>query len=360
MPVATIASGARRRPKAGWPDVAGALAALLLVAALAPPALAEGPLGGPPPGKGPAPVIGLVTEGPLNDGGYNQAAWEGVQAGADAIGGRAVVLVPRTSSAYEKDIQRLARRADVVVTVGFTIADATLAVALANPDVQFLGLDEWFDSPPANLQGLDFDRAQAGFLAGIVAAWMTESGAVGAVGGMDTIPAVWAYMNGYRNGAAWLGTGVGYVRNYAGSFNDPEAGAASAAALIALDADVVFGVAGGTNAGIIAAACDADVWAIGVDVDQYLQLPSLQACILTSAENRLAQATSEAIQRWFDGRPGFQGGIYLNDVPNGGVGLAPIRNLTVPSSLQAALDAASAGLDAGSIDPCLPTACDTQ
>jgi basic membrane protein A len=240
------------------------------------------------------------------------------------------------------------------------MAVATLASATAYPDVQFFGIDEGWDSTPANLQGLLFDEAQAGFLAGIVAAWMTESDVVGAVGGVDWIPPVLAYMNGYRNGAAWLDANVEYVHNYAGSFDDPEAGADAASVLIGDGADVVFGVAGMTNVGIIDAACEDEVWAIGVDVDQYVQLPEFQACLLTSAEKNVAHVTSLAIQRWFAGRPGFQTGLYVNGAWNDGIGLAPIRNVTVPKKLQQALDKAYRGLAKGKISPCLPTACETQ
>ena len=142
----------------------------------------------------------------------------GVYAGAAAIGGVVDVIVPTSPAEYAASIETLAGRADVVVTVGFTMADATLASAEAHPDVQFFGLDEAWGSPPANLQGILFDEAQAGFLAGIVAAWMTDSDVIGAVGGME-IPPVVAYMNGYQNGAAWLDANVGYIGNYADSFS---------------------------------------------------------------------------------------------------------------------------------------------
>jgi basic membrane protein A len=335
------------------------LTALLLVATLAPPALAANAPAAKP-GPGPVPVVGLVTEGILYDNGYNQAAWEGVQAGAAAIGGEAEFVNPSDPAHYVAAIQDLAGRADVIVTVGFTMANATLEVALATPSVQFFGLDESWDSTPANLQGILFDGAQAGFLAGIVAAWMTESDVVGAVGGWASIPPVLEFMNGYRNGAAWLDANVEYVHNYAGSFGDPVAGAAAASELIGEGADVVMGVAGGTNPGIFEAACEAGVWAIGVDVDEYLYRPEFQACLLTSAEKKLAYATSMAIQRWFAGRPGFQTGLYVNGAWNDGIGLAPIRNVTVPKKLQQALDQAYRGLAKGKISPCWPTACDTQ
>jgi basic membrane protein A len=336
------------------------MAALLLVAALAPSALAANEPAAKRAAPGPPPLVGLVTEGPTNDHSYNQAALEGVQAGAAAIGADVEVIVPASPADYATSIDTLAGRADVVVTVGFTMAEATLASATAYPAVQFFGIDEGWDSTPANLQGLLFDEAQAGFLAGIVAAWMTESDVIGAVGGVDGIPPVLRYMNGYQNGAAWLDANVAYIRNYAGSFADPEAGADAASALIDDGADVVFGVAGMTNEGIIAAACEAGVWAIGVDVDQYVQLPESQACLLTSAEKKVAYVTSLAIQRWFEGRPGFQTGVYVNGAWNDGIGLSPIRNVTVPKKLQQALDKAYRGLAKGKISPCLPTACETQ
>jgi basic membrane lipoprotein Med (substrate-binding protein (PBP1-ABC) superfamily) len=99
------------------------------------------------------------------------------------------------------------------------------------------------------------------------------------------------------------------------------------------------------------------VWAVGVDFDQYLQAPAFQGCILTSAEKRLAKATSLAIQRF--AADGLQAGENVNDASNGGIGLAPIRNAMTPKSLRDALGTALAGLADGSIDPCSPTACTT-
>jgi basic membrane protein A len=302
-----------------------------------------------------------VTDvGGLNDHSYNEYAWTGVQAGAAAIGARAVAIVPRKPADYARSIQKLvSRRAAVVVTVGFRLADATFAAALANPTVQFIGVDQYVTDGPPNYQGLVFDHAQSGYLAGIVAGTMSGSGKIGAIGGMRSIPAVLAYINGYRNGARSVDPGVVIDTAYTEDFASPELGYAAASAMIDAGADVVFGVAGGTNAGILAATCDGGVWGIGVDIDQYLQLPDLQACILTSAENRITTATSDAIERWFAGLPDLQGGVYFEDASNLGIGIAPIRNTPMPDGLQAALDAAYAGLAAGTINPCLPSSCDT-
>jgi basic membrane protein A len=304
-------------------------------------------------------LVGLVTDGPtLYDHAYNQNAWAGVKAGAVAIKGRTTFVVSQKPADYAANIRSLVRRgASAVVTVGFNMTKATIAAAKAYSRVQFIGIDQQPALPlPRNYQALDFDRAQEGYMAGIVAGWATRTDKVGAVGGMAIAP-VFAFINGFRNGVASVHSTTTVVVRYTNSFDAPALGAAAANAMIANGADVVFGVAGKTNAGIIQAACATGAWAIGVDVDQYLQYPDLRSCILVSAVQRISTATSKAIQRWWAGRPRFQTGIYLNDASNLAMPLSPIRNTTPPAGLLTALATAYAGMKADTLDPCWPIAC---
>jgi basic membrane protein A len=349
------------RPRERWNPMRRtvAWAAILTLLLTFAPTAASGPAAAV---ATPAPLIGLVADGPvLYDRGYNQQAWLGVTAGAKAINGRANVLLSSTARDYAINIRSLvARGAKAIVTVGFVMANATVAAAKLYPRVQFIGIDQQPARPlPRNYQGLDFDRGEAGYLAGIVAGWTTTTDKVGVVGGMASRP-VLAFINGYRNGVASVKATTKVVTLYADSFSAPDLGEASANALIADGADVVFGVAGQAGAGVHAAACTAGKWSIGVDVDEYLRYPAYQACIVTSAMNRIALATAKAIRRWSNGRPGFQTGIYLNGAWNLAMPLAPIRNVTPPAELTAALNAAFAGLKNGTIDPCRPTACTTK
>ena len=335
---------------------------LALLLALGPPATAGGSTPIAMANQVPGPLIGLVTDGgALADMGFNEYAWEGVQAGAKAVHGSAEAVVPPANSeAYAWSIEWFVGRGfDVIVTVGFLMADATLTAAHANPDVQFIGLDQFVSDAgaPPNYQRLVFDEAESGFLAGMVAATMSTTGTIGAVGGMSTIGAVLGFINGYRNGAAWIDSDIDVRVTYAEDFGRPDLGADAAAGQVEQNADVIFAVAGGTNLGVFGVACGDGVWAVGVDFDQYLQAPAFQGCILTSAEKRLAKATSLAIQRF--AADGLQAGESVNDASNGGIGLAPIRNAMTPKSLRDALGTALAGLADGSIDPCSPTACTT-
>jgi basic membrane protein A len=310
--------------------------------------------------------IGMVTDiGQLEDKSFNEYSWRGVQDGAAAIGApEPQVIVTADTADYAANIQQFVDQDyDIIVTVGFLIGTDTRRAALQYPDVQFFGVDQFVAPPePANYQGILFAEAQPGYLAGIVAATVSESGTIAAVGGQSDVPPVLAYINGYRNAAATVNPDINVLVTYAEDFNDPAKGEATANAQIQEGADVIFQVAGLTGAGALRAACAADVYGIGVDVDQYQSLPDAQACIITSAEKKLQTAVSQAIERFAsDGPQGGAGnGNFFNDANNEGIGLSPFTNLDpLPDGLQEAVDTALEGLKDGSIDPCAPITCDT-
>ncbi len=330
------------------------------------------PSGSAPPSSGGVPdpttlKIGMVTDiGQLEDKSFNEFSWKGVQDGAAAIGAPAPQnIVTKDTADYAQNIDQFVQQGyNVIVTVGFLIGTDTRNAAIINKDIQFFGVDQFVASPaPQNYQGILFAEAQPGYLAGIVAATISKSGTIGAIGGRSDVPPVLSYINGYRNGAASVNPAIKVLVQYTEDFNAPDKGEATANAMIGQGADVLFQVAGLTGAGALRAACKAGIDGIGVDVDQHASLPDAAACIVTSAEKRLQTAVSAAIQRY--ATTGFQGGAqngnFLNDATNDGIGLSPFTNLDpVPEGLQAKVDAALAALKDGSLDPCKPSACDTK
>ena len=305
------------------------------------------------PGLGGGPKIGMVTDiGQLEDKSFNEFSWKGVQDGAQAIGGTATNIVTKDTADYKQNIQQLVdQKYDVIVTVGFLIGTDTLAAAKANPNIQFFGVDQFVADPaPPNYQGLLFAENQAGYLAGIVAANITKSNKIGAVGGRSDVPPVVAYIKGYEAAAKKEKPNIQVLVNYTEDFNAPDKGEASAKTMIGQGADVIFQVAGLTGAGALRAACNGKVWGIGVDVDQYLSLPDAKACIVTSAEKKLQVATAEAIKRFKD--KGKQGGNFFNDAKNGGIAASPIRNISpVPAGLEDKLKKALEEMKAGTLNP---------
>jgi basic membrane protein A and related proteins len=137
------------------------------------------------------------------------------------------------------------------------------------------------------------------------------------------------------------------------AFNDPATGASLAEQMIGQDADVIFQVAGLSGQGALEAACDADIYGIGVDVDQALALPT-ETCIVTSAEKKLVNAIDEAIQRVADGTA-VGGSVVLDaasDPPK--VGVSEFHNFPelLTPELQTALDDATAAMASGELNPC--------
>ena len=328
--------------------------------------------------SGDAFLIGGVTDvGSLEDKSFNEGGWCGTIMGATAVGGSADVIVTEDPADYANNLQTfIDQDYDIIVTYGFALGDATAIAAKDNPEVQFIGLDQAVcvdengDPDPTfacagdaatllpNYQGLIFAEAQAGYLAGIVAGTLTETNVIGTVGGIESVPPVKAYIGGYHNGALSVNPDVEVLISYVSeditvAFNDPATGASLAEQMIGQDADVVFQVAGLSGQGALEAACDADIYGIGVDTDQALALPT-ETCIVTSAEKKLVEAVSEAIQRVADGTA--EGGTILLDAASDPpkVSVSEFHNhpdLLTPE-LQGLLDDATAAMAAGDLDPC--------
>ena len=120
--------------------------------------------------------------------------------------------------------------------------------------------------------------------------------------------------------------------------------------MIADGADIIFGVGGNTGNGGLLAAHEADLLAIGVDVDQYGTYPEVASSLLTSAAKNMDVAAADAVRAYADGN--LEPGIQLATVANGGVGLAPYhdQDANIPAECKAAVEEAEAGLAAGEID----------
>jgi len=321
--------------------------------------------------------VGLVTDvGQLEDKSFNQAAHEGAQAAAEAMGGTYDVIVTQNVSDYKQNIQTfLDQGFDVIVTVGFLIGSDTATAAKANPDVTFIGVDQGICvdetgvSDPTftcagdaaallpNYQGVVFAEEQAGYLAGIVAASISESGTIGAVGGTN-VPAVVAYNAGYVAGAQSVNPDIETLYQETNpdpskGFNDPATGKAIAQQFIGQGADVLFQIAGLTGQGVLEAACDAGIYGIGVDVDQVETLPNLSQCIVTSAEKKLKDTVQAVVESVGAGT--FQAGTVAYNAAStpAAVGLSPYHEFEslITPEIQALLDAAMAQMASGELQP---------
>lgn len=310
--------------------------------------------------------IGLVTDvGTLDDRNFNQYSWEGALRGAETIGApEPQAVITTDSSDYASNIQSFVdQEYDIVVTVGFALGEATLAAATENPEVHFIGVDQFQGNDPLpNYESVIFNEAQAGYLAGIVAASISESGEIAAIGGSGTIPPVVNYARGYENGAKSVNPDITVHIKYVSddlsvAFNDPTTGKSFTDQFRQqnADVDVIFQVAGKTGNGVLQSVEEAGIYGIGVDVDQWASTPDSAECIVTSAEKKLTLAVSDGIVTFAGGSPRQSNVFYGAD--NDGIGLSPFYQFAdlIDSDTQSAIDDAFDRMADGSLDPCQPS-----
>ena len=286
--------------------------------------------------------VGLVTDiGGLNDRSFNHLANVGLQRAEQQLGIQGRVLTSRSNSDYVPNLSSLARQKyDLVIGVGFLMANAVETVAKKFPTVKFAIIDfsqQAMKSKPKNVEGLLFREQQAGYLAGYLAGLVEKQGigrvkpgkqVISSVGGQK-IPPVDHYIAGYRAGALKADPGITTTNAYSQDFGAQDKCKEAALNQIAAGSDVVFQVAGGCGLGALNAAQEKGVWGIGVDADQSYLGPH----ILTSAVKKVDVSVFDTIKQVQAGS--FKGGgDAFFDLKNNGVGIGKVSS-KVPKSVVA-------------------------
>jgi basic membrane protein A and related proteins len=267
--------------------------------------------------------VALVTDiGGLNDRGFNALANTGLERAEKELGIEGRVFISKSASDYVPNLTTAARDGyDLVIGVGFLMGDAVSTVAQQFPDADFAIVDfPWaaLKGKPANVRGLVFAEQQAGYLVGVAAATVAGGGAISAVGG-QAVPAVVAFLAGYRAGAKATNPDIQVIQGYSQDFVDQAKCTEVALNQMARGSKVVFAAAGGCGLGALQAAEERDAWGIGVDSDQSFLGPFM----LTSATKKVDVAVYDTIQTEVDGS--FEGGAdSLFDVANEGVGYGKV------------------------------------
>lgn len=265
--------------------------------------------------------IGLVFDvGGRGDKSFNDAAYEGLSRAERELGVSVRFLEPVGTEDREAALRLFAAQGlDLVIAVGFIFSSDIDSVAASYPNVRFACVDysPQGDATAPNVEGLAFREEEGSFLVGGVAGLVTKTGHVGFVGGM-TIPLIRKFEAGYLAGVHSTCPACVVHVAYAGStpdaFKDPAKGKALAIGEIAAGADVLFHASGATGHGVFEAARDAHVLAIGVDSDQYDELPGT---VLTSMVKRADVAVFDAIRAAAEGR--FEPGMHVFGLAEDGV-----------------------------------------
>jgi basic membrane protein A len=277
--------------------------------------------------KGKSIKVGLVTDiGGLNDRSFNHLAYVGLQKAQKELGVKGRVLTSKSAADYVPNLTTLAQqRYDLIIPVGFLMADATAAVAKQVPTAKFSIVDfaaAGLKGKPQNVEGLLFKEQEAGYLAGYLAGLYAKDNnikVISSVGGQK-IPPVDHYIAGYEAGAKAADPGIKTLHGYSQNFVAQDKCKEIALNQIAKGSGVVFQVAGQCGLGALDAAKEKGKQGIGVDADQGY----LGSYILTSAQKKVDVAVFNAIKAVQEDK--FQGGQdVINDLTNDGVGFGTLN-----------------------------------
>ena len=316
--------------------------ALCMMLALSIPAMAEGD----------TVKIGMVTDvGGVNDNSFNQTSWEGLLALAEEDPTFEVnYLESKTDADYQTNIDTfIDEEYDLIICVGYMLADATREAAEDNPDQLFAIIDDASIDLP-NVACLMFAQEQASYLVGLVAGCMTKTKTVGYIQGMVS-DSMNLFGIGFITGVLETCPDATVLQYNANNFGDIAGGATAAKDMITNGADVIYHAAGGTGIGAMNTCAEEGVWGIGVDTDQAVVLGN--ANIIPSAMKRVDTASQDISRAVAEGT--FTPGIHMYDLNNGGVDIAPTRD-QIPAEVLEIVENAKAAIIAGEMT--VPTTVD--
>jgi basic membrane protein A and related proteins len=279
--------------------------------------------------------IGMVYDiGGRGDLSFNDSAAEGLDRALDDFDIESRELEPDEGGENREELLRLVSGEgfDLVFGVGFLFEDSIAAAATDFPDVNYGLIDGFIEGLDAdsNVVALGFAEHEGSFLVGAAAALTSEADHVGFIGGVE-IDLIQKFEAGFVAGAQAVNPDItieiAYISqppDFSG-FADPARGQEVALGQYDAGADVIYHAAGGSGAGLFEAAMDVSeagggqVWAIGVDSDQYLTAPEdVRDYILTSMLKRVDVAVYNTIEAQVN--DGFEGGYQEFGLADDGVG----------------------------------------
>ncbi|RFA07691.1 BMP family ABC transporter substrate-binding protein [Subtercola boreus] len=311
----------------------------------------------------------VSDSGGFDDKSFNALGLQGVTDAAAALGVKYVKVQSEGESDYQPNMDSLvAQGCTTIVATGYLLADATKATATANPNVNFLMIDDTSITLP-NVKSIVFDTSQSGYLVGYASASYSKSGIVATYGGAQ-IPPVTLYMDGFALGVAkynadksksvkLLGWDFATQQGaFTGNFTDINAAKVLSQGFIEQGADLILPVGGPIYQGTVAAIRDSGKGEalLGVDTDMAVSDPTDADLFLTSIARDMPLSISSVIEK--DASGTFDNTAFVGTLANKGVAISPFHDFEskVDPALQGEIDALQASIIDGSITIDSPSA----
>lgn len=261
-------------------------------------------------------IVLVLDKGGVQDGSFNESAWNGALMAQEKLGVEVKYLESNTDAEYSQNIETaIDMGSDLIVGIGFNLSEAIENAAKSYPEQQFAIVDGSFEKIPSNVTPITFNEKEAGYLAGLAVGKTVNSDKFGFIGGFE-VPAVINYKDGFEEGIKHVNPNAQLYTQYANSFTDASKGRVIAEQMIQQGSKCIMTAAGGVNIGAYEACKEKGKYAVAVDMAQSYMHPDT---ILTSAIKKVDVGVSETIKKYIDGS--LTGGTNLTySIVNDGVG----------------------------------------
>jgi basic membrane protein A len=249
----------------------------------------------------------MLFDGPINDGGWNQGAYDGVVRVQEKYNADTAY----TESVARADMESVftdyaGRGYNVVMAHGFEFSDAAIAVAADYTDTIFIVTHGTAGMAGNNVGTLQYEEEQIAFVLGIMAGQMTESNKMAAIGGYE-IPPISIPFEAFTLGAQEVNSEVEVPVTWIESWSDVAKMKEATSASIAQGADIILPVAVGANPGAFSAVQEADVWTVGYSGDVSVFAPdnTLTSAIIDTGlsielvVDKIVDGTFEPTDYWY-------------------------------------------------------------
>ncbi|HIF82075.1 MAG TPA: BMP family ABC transporter substrate-binding protein [Gammaproteobacteria bacterium] len=290
--------------------------------------------------------VALVLDvGGRGDLSFNDMGFKGADEAVQKLGVELVEIQSNSAADYLPNLQNAARSGDfdIIIAVGFLLADSMAEVADQFPDQKFGIIDvTWLGKP--NLMEIGYEENKGSALVGALGAMAAAHygyDKIGAVLGME-IPVLYKFEAGYRYGMHWgnakyaevtgKNPGVGLLWHYTGTFSDIAKGKAATDAMLAQGAGMIYNVAGPLGIGDLEAITEhleakgksaGPPFMIGVDSDQDWMGDGHR--VLASMMKRVDFGVYSAIESVVNGS--FKAGVKILGPGNGGIAISRRQDL---------------------------------
>ena len=272
-------------------------------------------------GEGEELTVSIVVSSAFGDKSFNDSAKEGADKLAQDYGVK-IKTIECQEENFKQYMVQAAEESDIVVPVGWQFYEIP-EVAKEYPDTKFIWVDNEAEgiADLPNVLCITYAQNEGSFLAGYIAAKMSQSGVVGAVGGEQNTT-IDDFIVGYRQGALYANPDIKVVTNYANTYEDPAKGKECALALHNQGADVIFQIAGNTGNGVFAAAQEAGFYVIGVDQDQKISAPEYDKQIICSMKKEVGLSIYDTIKTFIEEEKWDGARVWTADMATGYVSIA--------------------------------------